>query len=107
MLAIVSPPPIASGRPQGIAMESVARQVKALREERGLTQRELGMLLDCRQSWVSRLERVASEGRPVESLNVTLETLERVAYAFGLALRVTFTQAAPAGVTVSSTAFKE
>ena len=91
----LSGPPLgaASGPALGAAMESVARQVKALREERGLTQKELGMLLDCRQSWVSRLERVASEGRPVESLNVTLETLERVAYAFGLALVVQFAPA--------------
>jgi transcriptional regulator with XRE-family HTH domain len=67
----------------GLAYE-LGRQVRTLRELRGLSQRELAELMGTTQSAIARLE--AGGSRP------SISTLERVADALGVSLRVSFSQ---------------
>jgi ribosome-binding protein aMBF1 (putative translation factor) len=67
----------------GLAYE-LGRQVRTLREARGLSQRELAGLMGTTQSAIARLE--AGGSRP------SISTLERLAGALGLSLKVTFSQ---------------
>jgi ribosome-binding protein aMBF1 (putative translation factor) len=60
----------------------IGRVVRELRESRGLSQRELAERMGTTQSVVGRLE--AGGSRP------TIVTLDRVAYALGLRLEVSF-----------------
>ena len=60
---------------------SVAFQVAAMREDRGWTQTELAQKMDAQQPFVSRIERGDS---------ITLNSIKRIAAAFGVAVEVTF-----------------
>ena len=55
-------------------------QIIKLRQERGMTQADLARAIGTRQANVSRLERFDS--------NLTVGTLERVAQALGVSLRI-------------------
>lgn len=56
---------------------AIARNVKTLRGSSGLSQTRLAELAGLSQTWISRLES--------GDVNPTLETLERLAQAFGRA----------------------
>ena len=58
---------------------NVGEMIREVRLRRGLTQKELAVLLGCRQAWVSYLEL---------SQTCSLRTLERVASVMGVELRV-------------------
>jgi len=60
---------------------SIATQVTVLREQRGLTQEQLGKLVDMQQEGISRIERVGY-GR------WNIATLRRIAHAFDARLKV-------------------
>lgn len=62
---------------------SIATQIKVLREQRKLTQEELGKLADMHQVRISTLENV-NYG------SWSIKTLKKLAYAFDLTLKVTF-----------------
>lgn len=61
----------------------VSTQIKGLREERGLSQEELANLIGTTQSGISRLEKAYYSAWKVE-------TLRKLARAFGVRLRVRF-----------------
>jgi transcriptional regulator with XRE-family HTH domain len=61
----------------------VSAQIRALREDRGLSQEELADLVGTQQSGISRLE------KPDYSM-WKIETLRRLARAFGVRLRISF-----------------
>lgn len=61
----------------------VSAQIKALREDRGLTQEKLAELIGTKQSGISRLQK-ADYGA------WKIETLRRIARAFGVRLRLGF-----------------
>jgi transcriptional regulator with XRE-family HTH domain len=61
----------------------IAAQIRALREERGLTQPELAAMMDKTQSWVSRLED-ANQPPP------TIMSLLQVAEAFDVDFEISF-----------------
>lgn len=61
----------------------ISAQIKALREERQLNQQELAELMGTRQSGISRLERSDYSAWKVE-------TLRKLARAFGVRLRISF-----------------
>lgn len=61
----------------------VAAQIKVLREQRGLSQQELGDLIGTKQAGISRLENVNYTAWKVE-------TLTRLARAFDVRLRISF-----------------
>lgn len=63
--------------------ESIATQIKVLREQRGWTQGQLAEEAKMKQSRISVLENVSYEAR-------SLSTLKRLAEAFDLTLRVSF-----------------
>lgn len=62
---------------------SIALQIKALRLQRGWTQKELASRAEMHQSQVSEMEQVTHS-------SWTLETLKRVARAFDLSLKLSF-----------------
>lgn len=64
----------------------LARAVKALRERRGLSQRQLAELVDTQQPQIARLENGVNIPR--------LDVLQKIARALGTELEVTFTDAA-------------
>jgi transcriptional regulator with XRE-family HTH domain len=61
----------------------VSAQIKALREQRNLSQEELGTLIGTQQSGISRLEKTDYSAWKVE-------TLRKLAKAFGVRLRIRF-----------------
>ncbi|MSV35024.1 MAG: XRE family transcriptional regulator [Bryobacterales bacterium] len=61
----------------------IAAQIKALRDDRDLSQQELASLIGTKQSGVSRLERADYSSWKVE-------TLRKLARAFGVRLRIRF-----------------
>lgn len=61
----------------------VSAQIKALREERGLSQEDVAQMIGTKQSGVSRLERADYSAWKIE-------TLRKVARAFGVRLRIRF-----------------
>lgn len=61
----------------------IATQIKVLREQRGLTQEDLASLADMKQERISVLENVDYEAW-------SIKTLKKLAYAFDLALKVSF-----------------
>ena len=63
--------------------ESIATQIKVLREQRGWTQEQLAEEAKMKQSRISVLENVNYEAR-------SISTLKRLAEAFDLTLRVSF-----------------
>lgn len=66
-----------------VANAFVSAQIKALREDRDLSQEELAELIGTKQSGVSRLERTDYSAWKIE-------TLRRLAKAFGVRLRIGF-----------------
>jgi transcriptional regulator with XRE-family HTH domain len=66
-----------------VANAFVAAQIKALREERKLTQEQLAELTGTKQSGISRFQRADYSGSKIE-------TLRKFARAFGVRLRVSF-----------------
>lgn len=68
----------------------VALQIAALRQEAGLSQKELARRLRTSQQQISRLESPSYEGH-------SLSMLRRVAEALGATLHVAFEHTAPAG----------
>ena len=68
----------------------VALKIAALREEAGLSQKELARKLKTSQQQISRLESPAYEGH-------SLSMLRRVAEALGASVRVVFESATPSG----------
>lgn len=71
-------------------MARVARDLKALREERGWSQKELASAMGVQQPWVSKLESAGGRAGAGVAQNLTLETLERIAVALGCRLVVRF-----------------
>jgi transcriptional regulator with XRE-family HTH domain len=61
----------------------ISAQINALREERKLSQEELAQLIGTKQSGISRLERA-------DYSSWTIETLRKLARAFGVRLRISF-----------------
>ncbi len=61
----------------------IAAQIKALRDERQLSQEELAVLVGTKQSGISRLEKADYSSWKVE-------TLRKLAKAFGVRLRISF-----------------
>lgn len=61
----------------------VSAQIKALRDDRGLSQEKLAELIGTKQSGISRLERVDYSAWKIE-------TLRKLARAFGVRLRIGF-----------------
>src|SRR3984957_12543788 len=66
-----------------VANAFIAAQIKALREDRGLTQADLADLTGTKQSGISRLQRADYSAWKVE-------TLRKLARAFGVRLRIRF-----------------
>ena len=62
---------------------SIATQIKVLRKQRGLTQKQLGQLAGMQQDAICRLENIRYSGWSVL-------TLKRLAKAFDVALKVSF-----------------
>lgn len=62
----------------------VAREVYALRQRHGLSQRQLAKLVGTTQSAIARLEG--------GTISPSLPTLDRIAAALGVELQVTFTE---------------
>jgi transcriptional regulator with XRE-family HTH domain len=61
----------------------VSAQIKALREDRKLSQKELAELVGTKQSGISRLEKA-------DYATWKIETLRKLARAFGVRLRISF-----------------
>ncbi len=68
---------------ESVANAYVSEQTKRLREDRGLSQEELAVLIGTKQSGVSRLQ-----SRDYSAWKV--ETLHKLAKAFGVRLRISF-----------------
>ncbi|HEV8041846.1 MAG TPA: helix-turn-helix transcriptional regulator, partial [Bryobacteraceae bacterium] len=66
-----------------VANAFIAAQIKALREERKLTQEKLAELTGTKQSGISRFQKAEYSGWKVE-------TLRKLAKAFGVRLRISF-----------------
>jgi ribosome-binding protein aMBF1 (putative translation factor) len=60
----------------------LALQIIKLREQRGMTQADLAKAIGTRQANISRLERFDT--------NLTLDTLQKVARALGVTLKINF-----------------
>ena len=73
--------------------EALGRQLRALREKRGLSQTELARILGVRQQNVSM-----AEGRCGRGATFRVETLEQFAWALNADLVIEFRERAP-GVT--------
>jgi len=71
---------------QDFLYTSIAAQIMTLREQRGLTQKQLAERIGSSQPHVSRIERYEDSG----NANWSLETLRRIAAALDLRLRVSF-----------------
>lgn len=61
-----------------VLLKKVAKRIRALREDRGMTQQELAALLDYEKSNLSRLE----SGK----VNIKLSTIYKIAQAFEISM---------------------
>ncbi len=68
---------------ESVANAYVSEQIKRLREDRGLSQEELAALVGTKQSGISRLQSKDYSAWKVE-------TLRKLAKAFGVRLRISF-----------------
>lgn len=71
-------------KPRGRQRPAVAAQILSLRKTKGLSQRELAKRSHTSYTHISRLETGVN--------NPSVETLERVAEAMGMQLRIEFTE---------------
>lgn len=68
----------------GEARQRIADNVKRLRTERGLSQEQMAELADFHRTYVSQLERCVT--------NISVDGLERLAYALGVDITVLLTK---------------
>jgi ribosome-binding protein aMBF1 (putative translation factor) len=77
---------------ESVANAYISEQIKKLREDRGLSQEELAALIGTKQSGISRLQ-----SRDYSAWKV--ETLRKLAKAFGVRLRISFEDSAQSRMT--------
>ena len=61
-----------------VGRQIIAKKIKILREQKGLNREELSLLLNCDNSYISKLEKCR--------VNITIDRLEAIAEFFDLKL---------------------